>query len=163
MLGVLVIGEVLMTIHKAREEQHETARLNRVILKKIGLAVLGKKTGHDALYRHFCYDRNRHWRRFRDWLNYGCHPGYTAGKRRHQARKTPDETAFGQGAPQGVAATEAANSAVSGANLIPVLSLGIPGNAAAVFLILAMESIDGINPGPGVFKVPSEANRDDHE
>ena len=82
--------------------------------------------------------------------------GYTAGKRRHQARKTPDETAFGQGAPQGVAATEAANSAVSGANLIPVLSLGIPGNAAAVFLILAMESIDGINPGPGVFKVPSE-------
>ena len=54
------------------------------------------------------------------------------------------------------AATEAANSAVSGANLIPVLSLGIPGNAAAVFLILAMESIGGFNPGPGVFRVPSE-------
>jgi len=48
--------------------------------------------------------------------------------------------------------TEAANSSVSGANLIPVLSLGIPGNAAAVFLILAMESIGGLNPGPSVFR-----------
>jgi len=62
---------------------------------------------------------------------------------------------FGTGVPQGVAATEAANSAVSGANLIPVLSLGIPGNTAAVFLILAMASIDGINPGPSVFSLPS--------
>ena len=43
--------------------------------------------------------------------------------------------------------------AVSGANLI--LSLGIPGNAAAVFLILAMDLINGLNPSPGVFKLPS--------
>ncbi|MEO1176700.1 MAG: tripartite tricarboxylate transporter permease, partial [Pseudomonadota bacterium] len=55
-----------------------------------------------------------------------------------------------------VAATEAANSSVSGANLIPVLSLGIPGNTAAVFLILGMESIGGFNPGPGVFRVPGD-------
>lgn len=77
--------------------------------------------------------------------------GYAAGNRRH-ARKFPDAPQFGQGAPEGIAATEAANSAVSGANLIPVLSLGIPGNAAAVFLILAAESIGGFNPGPSVFK-----------
>ena len=82
--------------------------------------------------------------------------GYTAAKRRHEARHPDDdETKFGTGVPQGVAATEAANSAVSGANLIPVLSLGIPGNAAAVFLILAMDSINGLNPSPGVFKLPS--------
>jgi len=52
-----------------------------------------------------------------------------------------------------VAATEAANSSVSGANLIPVLSLGIPGNAAAVFLILATDTIGGFNPGPSVFRL----------
>lgn len=80
--------------------------------------------------------------------------GYEAGKRMHQ-RRNPDGRRFGEGAPEGIAATEAANSAVSGANLIPVLSLGIPGNAAAVFLILAAESIGGFNPGPSVFKVPS--------
>ncbi|WP_068297938.1 tripartite tricarboxylate transporter permease [Pararhodobacter sp. CCB-MM2] len=77
--------------------------------------------------------------------------GYTLGRKVHAKKKTPEQADFGDGAPEGIAATEAANSAVSGANLIPVLSLGIPGNAAAVFLILAADSIGGFNPGPGVF------------
>ncbi|KIC47305.1 membrane protein [Ruegeria sp. ANG-S4] len=80
--------------------------------------------------------------------------GFTTGSRRH-ATKSPDATQFGHGAPEGIASTEAANSSVSGANLIPVLSLGIPGNAAAVFLILAADSIGGFNPGPSVFKFTS--------
>lgn len=79
--------------------------------------------------------------------------GYSYGKDVHAKRKAPADPAFGEGAPEGIAATEAANSAVSGANLIPVLSLGIPGNAAAVFLILAADSIGGFNPGPSVFRV----------
>ncbi|WP_372802184.1 tripartite tricarboxylate transporter permease [Paracoccus seriniphilus] len=78
--------------------------------------------------------------------------GYTIGRNYHAKRMKPGDTAFGAGAPEGIAATEAANSAVSGANLIPVLSLGIPGNAAAVFLILAADSIGGFNPGPQVFR-----------
>jgi putative tricarboxylic transport membrane protein len=82
--------------------------------------------------------------------------GYTLGRKRHQKRRQPGASGFGEGVPEGVAATEAANSAVSGANLIPVLSLGIPGNAAAVFLILAADSIGGFTPGPSVFRVPSE-------
>lgn len=79
----------------------------------------------------------------------------SANAKRRSLKKPSLGPAFGQGAPAGVAATEAANSAVSGANLIPVLSLGIPGNAAAVFLILAMDSIGGFNPGPSVFKFNS--------
>lgn len=59
---------------------------------------------------------------------------------------------FGTGTPEGIVATEAANSAVSGANLIPVMSLGIPGNFAAVFLILAVETIGDFSFGPSVFK-----------
>lgn len=82
--------------------------------------------------------------------------GYTIGKRVHAKRAQPEAAKFGDGIPEGVAATEAANSSVSGANLIPVLSLGIPGNAAAVFLILAMDSIGGFNPGPSVFRVPAD-------
>ena len=84
--------------------------------------------------------------------------GYAAGRGRHARRRKPGDTAFGEGAPEGVAATEAANSSVSGANLIPVLSLGIPGNAAAVFLILAAESIGGFNPGPSVFRFTTDVN-----
>ena len=77
--------------------------------------------------------------------------GYATGKKMHKG-----DVPFGKGAPQGVAATEAANSSVSGANLIPVLSLGIPGNVGAVFLILAAESIGGFNPGPSVFRFSTD-------
>ncbi|MBK0329635.1 tripartite tricarboxylate transporter permease [Rhodobacteraceae bacterium F11138] len=82
--------------------------------------------------------------------------GYALGRARYAKTKHPDDPEFGQGAPEGVASTEAANSSVSGANLIPVLSLGIPGNAAAVFLILAAESIGGFTPGPSVFKFTTD-------
>lgn len=73
--------------------------------------------------------------------------GYDAARR---LSKHPEK--FGTGVPEGVAATEAANSAVSGANLIPVLSLGIPGNFAAVFLILAVESVGNFTLGPSLFR-----------
>jgi len=73
--------------------------------------------------------------------------GYDTAKR---FSKTPEK--FGTGIPEGVAATEAANSAVSGANLIPVMSLGIPGNFAAVFIILAVESVGDFTLGPQVFR-----------
>jgi len=84
--------------------------------------------------------------------------GYAVGKSRYRKQKKLDDPDFGDGVMEGVASTEAANSSVSGANLIPVLSLGIPGNAAAVFLILAAESIGGFNPGPAVFRFTEEIN-----
>ncbi|MEM6386846.1 MAG: tripartite tricarboxylate transporter permease [Pseudomonadota bacterium] len=84
--------------------------------------------------------------------------GYTIARRRYEKNRPADAPDFGTGAPEGIAATEAANSSVSGANLIPVLSLGIPGNAAAVFLILAMDSIGGFNPGPSVFQLGGGIN-----
>ncbi|WP_434055826.1 MAG: tripartite tricarboxylate transporter permease [Roseibium sp.] len=84
--------------------------------------------------------------------------GYATGQRFYNKRKGTEDPEFGEGAPEGIASTEAANSSVSGANLIPVLSLGIPGNTAAVFLILAAESIGGFNPGPAVFKFSTDLN-----
>ncbi len=73
--------------------------------------------------------------------------GYETGRNRCK-----DKIPFGKGNPKGIAATEAANSAVSGANLIPVMSLGIPGNFAAVFLILAVDSVGDFTFGPQVFR-----------
>jgi putative tricarboxylic transport membrane protein len=72
--------------------------------------------------------------------------GYGAAKR---ASKKPEE--FGQGALEGVAAAEAANSATVGANLIPTLALGIPGNLSAAILLGAL-IIHGIRPGPLIFQ-----------
>jgi len=72
--------------------------------------------------------------------------GYGAAKR---ASKNPEK--FGKGTIEGVAAAEAANNAVVGANLIPLFTLGIPGNVAAALLIGAF-MIHGITPGPLMFQ-----------
>lgn len=66
-----------------------------------------------------------------------------------QAAKDPES--FGTGDPRGIAATETANSAVVGANLIPLLTLGIPGNIAAALLVSALV-IQGVQPGPLLFQ-----------
>ena len=68
--------------------------------------------------------------------------GYGAAKR---ASKAPER--FGTGTIEGVMATEAANSAVCGANLVPTIALGVPGNIAAALLIGAF-MIHGVVPGP---------------
>ena len=76
--------------------------------------------------------------------------GYGAAKR---ASKNPDQ--MGKGALEGIAATEAANSAVVGANLIPTIALGIPGNIAAALLIGAF-MIHGVVPGPLMMETHGE-------
>jgi putative tricarboxylic transport membrane protein len=62
--------------------------------------------------------------------------------------KKPDE--FGQGSPQGIAAPEAANNAVTGGALIPMMTLGIPGDPVTAILIGAL-LIHGLAPGPLLF------------
>jgi putative tricarboxylic transport membrane protein len=59
--------------------------------------------------------------------------------------KNPEE--FGKGAIQGVAGPESANNAAASASFIPLLTLGIPGNAA-IAMIFAALLIQGVTPGP---------------
>ncbi|MGH7388694.1 MAG: tripartite tricarboxylate transporter permease, partial [Candidatus Rokuibacteriota bacterium] len=54
---------------------------------------------------------------------------------------------FGRGAVEGVAGPEAANNAAATSSFIPLLTLGIPGNAS-IALIFAALLIQGIRPGP---------------
>lgn len=54
---------------------------------------------------------------------------------------------FGKGALDGIAASEAGNNAVNGPNLIPLVTLGIPGNLAAA-LLLGGFMMKGLTPGP---------------
>jgi len=65
------------------------------------------------------------------------------------ASKTPEK--FGKGSYEGVAASESANSAVAGADLIPTLTLGIPGSATAAILMGAFLA-QGLRPGPELFE-----------
>jgi putative tricarboxylic transport membrane protein len=56
---------------------------------------------------------------------------------------------FGKGAIEGVAGPEAANNAGAQTSFIPMLTLGIPGNAVMALMIGAL-MIQGIAPGPQV-------------
>lgn len=57
---------------------------------------------------------------------------------------------FGHGSVEGIAAAEAANNAVTGATLIPLLTLGIPGDGCVAIMLSAL-MINGLNPGLSLF------------
>ena len=84
----------------------------------------------------------------------GCMPGagmtmaiftaYDVEKRVHPEKK------FGTGEWEGIAAPEAANNAVVASSMVPLLSLGIPGNSTAALFIGAL-TIHGLVAGPTLF------------
>lgn len=57
---------------------------------------------------------------------------------------------YGTGIPQGVAATESANNGCSGGAMIPLLSLGVPGDSVTAILLGAF-IMKGITPGPMMY------------
>jgi len=57
---------------------------------------------------------------------------------------------FGKGEIEGVVASETANNAATGAAMIPLLALGLPGGALTAMMIGAFE-LHGLEPGPLVF------------
>ena len=85
----------------------------------------------------------------------GCVPG-TGGDiasfvSYDQAKRWSKNSAnFGNGEPEGVAAPEAGNNAVSGGAFIPVLTLGIPGDGATAIMMGAL-MVQGLQPGPLLF------------
>jgi putative tricarboxylic transport membrane protein len=64
-------------------------------------------------------------------------------------RLSPGEVPFGQGNIRGVAGPESANNAGAQTSFIPLLTLGIPGNAVMALMVGAM-TIHNIQPGPQV-------------
>lgn len=66
----------------------------------------------------------------------------------HAKRSTRNpETPFGEGATEGLVAPESANNAAVGGAHIPMLTLGIPGDAVTAVIIGAL-FIHGLKPGP---------------
>lgn len=86
----------------------------------------------------------------------GCVPGtggdissfisYNEAKRWSKCKEK-----FGDGAPEGICAPEAGNNAVSGGAMIPMLTLGIPGDGATAIMLGAL-LVQGMQPGPLLFQ-----------
>ena len=63
--------------------------------------------------------------------------------------KHPEQ--YGKGCPEGIVASETSNNAVNGGALIPLLTLGIPGDMTTAALIGGL-MIHGLQPGPTLFQ-----------
>ncbi len=68
--------------------------------------------------------------------------------RARKMSRFPEE--FGKGSIEGIVAAETANNAVTGATLIPLLTLGIPGDGSVAIMLGAL-MINGLTPGPKLF------------
>ena len=142
LIGVFAIPEILGTIEKEassfisekvdlskvgeRLRYAEFRRCLRTILRSTGIgAALGACPGVGQVVAAFV--------------------GYASAKK---ASKHPET--FGKGELEGVAAAEAANNAVNGPTLVPLLTLGIPGDNITAILLGAFIA-QGLRPGPRLF------------
>ncbi|MEM7721182.1 MAG: tripartite tricarboxylate transporter permease [Pseudomonadota bacterium] len=140
MIGMFVIGEVLMQIARPTEppevREGEVARnrltwgeyrpcLPHVARSSFIGAFIGMLPGLGSAIAAFV--------------------AYGEGKRR--AKNALD---WGNGALEGVAAPEAANNAVSGPSMAPLLTLGIPGSTIGAILV-GVFLVHGIQIGPTLF------------
>lgn len=99
--------------------------------------------------------RNNLWNMIRSFfigLGIGFLPGMGSGisavvayAKAKDSSKHPEE--FGHGSIEGLFATETANNATIGGAIIPMISLGIPGDSTTALLLGAL-TIQGITPGP---------------
>lgn len=63
--------------------------------------------------------------------------------------KHPEE--YGKGSVEGLTAADAANNGVTGGAMVPLLTLGIPGDAVTAVMLGAL-MVQGIQPGPRLFE-----------
>ncbi|WP_018431373.1 tripartite tricarboxylate transporter permease [Hoeflea sp. 108] len=71
---------------------------------------------------------------------------YTAAK-----NASKEKEKFGKGSMHGLVASETANNAVIGGDMIPLLTLGIPGDVVTALLLGAL-TLHGLTPGPLLLK-----------
>jgi putative tricarboxylic transport membrane protein len=144
LIGILVMPEVLNTIRK-RKTPHEKMIITTSSVKA---------------------DNRISWIEFRSVLStilkssgigtaIGALPGlgsstaaFIAYGESKRTSKKPEK--YGKGSVEGIAAAESANNAVCGSSLIPMLTLGIPGDDVAALLMGAF-LIHGLVPGPLIF------------
>lgn len=82
----------------------------------------------------------------------GVGPGLSNIVAYTQAKSTSkDPDSFGKGNPDGIIASETANNASTGGAMIPLLTLGIPGDATTMMMLGAF-MLHGIQPGPLLFR-----------
>ncbi len=79
----------------------------------------------------------------------GTIAAYVSYAESKRASKNPEK--YGTGCLEGVASPESANNALTGGAMIPMLTLGIPGDSVTAVLLAAL-MVQGLQPGPLLFR-----------
>lgn len=139
MIGLFAISQVFMNLRTGVEQNLVTQKVAHVLPTKEDL----KKSTPISLMCAFI------------GTFIGCIPAagadiaafvsYDAAKKKS---KHPEE--FGTGCVEGIAAPEAGNNGDTSGAMVPMLTLGVPGDATAAVLIGAL-TLQGLQPGPLLF------------
>ncbi len=143
LVGLYAIAEVLSTAEDV--DDTSSAKVDAVSMRGFGITI-----------KEFTSQLVNFFRSAVIGIGIGILPGIGGGTSNLVAysvaknqSKTPEK--FGQGILDGVVASEAANNATVGGAMIPLLTLGIPGDTATAMMLGGL-AIHGISPGPLVFE-----------
>jgi putative tricarboxylic transport membrane protein len=146
-IGTLALSEILVQIDKGWRGQHQFPSLHKdsenPADRKLSLAEIGQIT--PAVLRGSLVG-----------TAVGLLPGLGATLASFLSYtwvrgSSKNAKAFGQGAPEGVAASESADNATVPASLIPVFAIGVPGSLSTALLMGAF-MMHGLTPGPFLFR-----------
>ncbi len=146
MIGLFAVSEVIKIAESAkREKEHEVAQVNM------------KVKGFGFTMKEFIQQIPNAIRAALVGLGIGVLPGIGAGTsnlvaytvNKNADKKHSDE--YGKGYIGGILSSETANNASIGGALIPLMTLGIPGDGVTALLLGAF-MVHGIAPGPLLFQ-----------
>lgn len=146
MIGLFAVGEIISAAETSRHQDEET--VDQPSMKGI--------KGFGFSMKEFC---SQLWNALRSAVigfGIGVLPGIGGGTSNVLAYtvaknydKHPEE--FGTGRIDGIVASETANNATIGGAMVPLLTLGIPGDTTTAMLLGAL-TLHGLTPGPLLFQ-----------
>jgi len=139
MIGLFALSEVLSNIETISTSATSKQRVTRVIPTGSDIKTILRTGGISGLIGTFIGIIPG------AGADIGAFVSYNFAK---QTSRHPER--FGTGITEGIASAEAGNNGVTGGALIPMLTLGIPGDAVTAILIGAL-TIQGLQPGPLLF------------
>ena len=145
MIGLFAVGEIISSTKSASsEQQEEITKPDMKSVKGFGFSWAEFKSQQVNMFRSAAIG-----------IGIGILPGIGGGTANILAysvaknqSKYPEK--FGTGVIDGVVASETSNNAAIGGALIPLLTLGIPGDTVTAMLLGGL-MIHGISPGPRLF------------
>jgi putative tricarboxylic transport membrane protein len=139
-MGLFGVGEILITLEETEAASILTTKIKNVFPTRADLARSGGAMVRGSLIGFMVGILPGGGAVLSSLISYAIEKKYS---------KHPEE--FGQGAIEGVAGPEAANNSAASSSFIPLLTLGIPGNASTAMIFAAL-LIHGITPGPFLLK-----------